>query len=268
MRFIKASIATLFSLVVIFPIIYTISASFFTYADFTSIPAKLLPSSFYLENYVRAFAETSLARFLANSFVTATLGMLLRMGISIGAAYAFTFFTFKGRDLLFFVVIATMLLPSDALILANYSTIRTLGLTDTYLGIISTKLLSPTHIFMLRQYFKTMSREYREAALIEGCSDARFITTLLLPISKAVVITLGIHSFSNIFNDYLWPLLVTNKEGMRTVQVGLTMLGFSENLDYGPQFAAIALLMIPIVIAFIIMHSPIQNSVSSRFAGR
>jgi sn-glycerol 3-phosphate transport system permease protein len=79
---------------------------------------------------------------------------------------------------------------------------------------------------------------------------------------------LGIHSFSNIFNDYLWPLLVTNKEGMRTVQVGLTMLGFSENLDYGPQFAAIALLMIPIVIAFIIMHSPIQNSVSSRFAGR
>jgi sn-glycerol 3-phosphate transport system permease protein len=194
--------------------------------------------------------------------------MLLRMGISIGAAYAFTFFTFKGRDLLFFVVIATMLLPSDALILANYSTIRTLGLTDTYLGIISTKLLSPTHIFMLRQYFKTMSREYREAALIEGCSDARFITTLLLPISKAVVITLGIHSFSNIFNDYLWPLLVTNKEGMRTVQVGLTMLGFSENLDYGPQFAAIALLMIPIVIAFIIMHSPIQNSVSSRFAGR
>nr|WP_319474205.1 carbohydrate ABC transporter permease [uncultured Sphaerochaeta sp.] len=268
MRFIKASLATLFSLVVIFPIIYTISASFFTYADFTSIPAKLLPSSLYLENYIRAFAETSLARFLANSFVTATLGMLLRMGISIGAAYAFTFFTFKGRDVLFFVVIATMLLPSDALILANYSTIRTLGLTDTYLGIISTKLLSPTHIFMLRQYFKTMSREYREAALIEGCSDARFITTLLLPISKAVVITLGIHSFSNIFNDYLWPLLVTNKEGMRTVQVGLTMLGFSENLDYGPQFAAIALLMIPIVIAFIIMHSPIQNSVSSRFAGR
>ncbi|WP_319756503.1 carbohydrate ABC transporter permease [uncultured Sphaerochaeta sp.] len=268
MRFIKACIATLFSLVVIFPIMYTISASFFTYADFTSIPAKLLPSSFYLENYVRAFAETSLARFLANSFLTATGGMLLRMAISIGAAYAFTFFTFKGRDLLFFVVIATMLLPSDALILANYSTIRTLGLTDTYLGIISTKLLSPTHIFMLRQYFKTMSREYREAALIEGCSDARFITTLLLPISKAVVITLGIHSFSNIFNDYLWPLLVTNKEGMRTVQVGLTMLGFSENLDYGPQFAAIALLMIPIVIAFIIMHSPIQNSVSSRFAGR
>ena len=268
MRFIKASIATLFSLVVIFPIIYTISASFFTYADFTSIPAKLLPSSFYLENYVQTFAETSLARFLANSFVTATLKILLKMDISIGAAYAFTFFTFKGRDLLFFVVIATMLLPSDALILANYSTIRTLGLTDTYLGIISTKLLSPTHIFMLRQYFKTMSREYREAALIEGCSDARFITTLLLPISKAVVITLGIHSFSNIFNDYLWPLLVTNKEGMRTVQVGLTMLGFSENLDYGPQFAAIALLMIPIVIAFIIMHSPIQNSVSSRFAGR
>ncbi|MGE4454783.1 MAG: carbohydrate ABC transporter permease [Sphaerochaeta sp.] len=268
MRFFKASVATLFSLVVVFPILYTISASFFTYADFTSIPAKLFPSSFYLENYIRAFSETSLAQFLANSFFTATLGMVLRMGISIASAYAFTFFSFKGREVLFFLVIATMLLPSDALIIANYATVRSVGLTDTYLGIISTKLLSPTHIFMLRQYFKTMSREYREAALIEGCSDSRFIATLLLPISKAVVITLAIHSFSNIFNDYLWPLLVTNKEGMRTVQVGLTMLGFSENLDYGPQFAAIALLMIPILIAFIVMHTPIQNSVSSRFAGR
>jgi sn-glycerol 3-phosphate transport system permease protein len=121
---------------------------------------------------------------------------------------------------------------------------------------------------MLRQYFKTVSPEYREAAILEGCSDTRFLTTLLIPISKAVVITLAIHSFSTIFNDYLWPLLVTNREGMRTVQVALTMLGFSENLDYGPQFAAITLLMTPILIAFVVMHKPIQTSVSTRFAGR
>jgi sn-glycerol 3-phosphate transport system permease protein len=121
---------------------------------------------------------------------------------------------------------------------------------------------------MLRQYFKTVSPEYREAAILEGCSDTRFLTTLLIPISKAVVITLAIHSFSTIFNDYLWPLLVTNREAMRTVQVALTMLGFSENLDYGPQFAAITLLMTPILIAFVVMHKPIQTSVSTRFTGR
>lgn len=268
MKKLTALVATLLSLIVVFPIFYSISASFFTYADFTSIPARLLPSVPNLENYQRAFSESNLEQFLVNSLVTASLGTILRMAVSILAAYTFSFFTFKGRDALFVLIVATMLLPSDALLLANYSTIRSLRLTDTYLGIISTTLLAPTHIFMLRQFFKTVSSEYREAAVIEGCGDLRFLTTLLIPISKAVVITLAIHSFSTIFNDYLWPLLVTNKESMRTVQVGLTMLGFSENLDYGPQFAAITLLITPILIAFVAMHKPIQSSVSTRFAGR
>jgi sn-glycerol 3-phosphate transport system permease protein len=136
------------------------------------------------------------------------------------------------------------------------------------MGIIATSLLAPTHIFMLRQYFRMMSVEYREAAIIEGCTDSRFLTTLLIPMSKAVILTLAIHSFSTIFNDYLWPLLVTNKTSMRTVQVGLTMMGFSEHLDYGPQFAAITFLMTPILIAFIALHKPIIESVSIRFTGR
>lgn len=261
-------VATLFSLAVVFPIFYSISASFFPWSDFTAIPPRLLPSVPTLQNYVRAFDESNLLIFLSNSLYSATAGTLLRMLISILGAYAFTFFSFKGRNILFILIVATMLLPPDALILENYATIRTLRLTDTYLGIISTTLLAPTHLFMLRLYFKTISVEYREAAIIEGCSDTRFLTTLLIPISKAVIITLAIHSFSTIFNDYLWPLLVTNRETMRTVQVGLTMLGFSENLDYGPQFAAITMLMTPILIAFVALHKPIQDSVSTRFTGR
>ncbi len=268
MKTLRALIATILSLIIVFPIAYSLSASFFSWADFTAIPARLLPSQPTFENYIRAFRETNLEQFLLNSLITASLGMMLRMTISITAAYTFTFFTFKGRDILFILIVATMLLPSDTLLLANYTTIRSLRLTDTYLGIISTSLLAPAHIFMLRQYFKTVSGEYREAAIIEGCSDARFLTMLLIPISKAVVVTLAIHSFSTIFNDYLWPLLVTNRASMRTIQVGLTMLGFSENFDYGPQFAAITVLMTPVLVAFILMHRPIQESVSTRFAGR
>ena len=161
-------------------------------------------------NYVRAFSESFLARFLLNSLLTAIAGTLLRVAI-YSCAYTFSFFTFKGRNALFILIVATMLLPSDALIIANFMTIRALRLTDTYLGIIATSLLAPTHIFMLRQYFRMMSVEYREAAIIEGCSDSRFLSMLLMPMSKAVILTLAIHSFSTIFNDYLWPLLVTNK---------------------------------------------------------
>ncbi len=260
--------ATLLSVVVVFPILYAISASFFSFSDFTMIPARLFPAHPTLTNYIRAFAESNLARFLANSVMTASLGTVIRMTISIVSAYVFAFYTFRGKNILFVILIATMLLPSDALLIENFITIRSLGLTDTYLGIISTSLLAPVHLFLLRQYFRMVSKEYREAAIVEGCSDARFLTTLLIPISQSVIITLSLQSFTSIFNDYLWPLLVTNDVSMRTVQVGITMLGFSENLDYGPQAAAIALLMTPILIAFILLNKNIQESVSTRFTGR
>ena len=261
-------LATLLSLIVVFPILYAISASLFSFSDFATVPARLFPTHPTFTNYIRAFAESRLARFLANSLITATMGTIIRMTISIVSAYVFAFYTFKGKNILFVILIATMLLPSDALLIENFITIRKLGLTDTYLGIISTSLLAPVHLFLLRQYFRMVSREYREAAIVEGCSDTRFLTTLLIPISQSVIITLTLQSFTSIFNDYLWPLLVTNNVGMRTVQVGITMLGFSENLDYGPQAAAITTLMTPILIAFIFLHKNIQESVSTRFTGR
>jgi sn-glycerol 3-phosphate transport system permease protein len=261
-------LATLFSLIVVFPIFYTLSGSFFSPSDFTEVPARLFPSALNLGNYAKAFAESQLTRFLFNSLVSAMLGTFARMSISILAAYAFSFLSFKGRDVLFVLVIAAMLLPGDALLIENFRTIRHLGLIDSYLGIISTSLLAPVHIFMLRQYFKTISVEYREAAIIEGCNDLRFIVSLLLPLSKSVLIILTLQSFTGIFNDYLWPLLVTNKESMRTVQVGITMLGFSETLDFGPQFAAISVLTSPIVLAFILLRKRIQDSVNTRFTGR
>lgn len=268
MKKVLLPLATLFSLVVVFPIFYTLSGSFFAPSDFTEVPTRLFPSVLNLGNYAKAFAESHLTRFLANSLACATFGTLARMVISIMAAYAFSFFSFKGRDTLFVLVIATMLLPGDALLIENFRTIRHLGLLDSYLGIISTSLLAPVHIFMLRQYFKTIGKEYQEAAILEGCNDLRFIVSLLLPLSKSVLIILTLQSFTGIFNDYLWPLLVTNKESMRTVQVGITMLGFSETLEFGPQFAAISVLTSPIVIAFIMLRKKIQESINTRFIGR
>ncbi|WP_320128208.1 carbohydrate ABC transporter permease [uncultured Sphaerochaeta sp.] len=258
----------IFALIVVFPIFYSLSGSLFSPADFSSTPARLFPTTLTFSNYTRAFAQSHLTRFFVNSFITATFGTLLRMTISILAAYSFSFLSFKGRDFLFIVIIATMLLPGDALLIENFTTIRHWGLLDTYLGIISTSLLAPVHIFMLRQYFKTVSKEYREEAILEGCTDKRFIVSLLLPLSKSVLIILALQSFTGIFNDYLWPLLVTNKESMRTVQVGITMLGFSETLDFGPEFAAISVLMSPILITFILLRKRIQESLSTRFTER
>jgi len=265
---IRSILSILLALIIIFPILYCFSASLFARTDFSTSPARFLPTTVTFSNYARAFKASNLARFLVNSLICATVGTFLRMSISLFSAYSLTMFHYKGRYALFIIIIATMLLPGDALLIQNYVTIQRLGLTDTYLGLISTSLLAPTSIFILRQFFLTVSKEYREAAYLEGCSDTRFMVTLLIPMSQSLIVALTVQSFIQIFNDYLWPLLVTNSEMMRTVQVGITMLGFSESFDYGPQFAAMATLMCPMLILFIVFRKKIYEGVSTRFSGR
>jgi len=255
-------------LVVLTPIIYALTASLFARGDFTANPARFLPSRVTFSNYQRAFRSSNLGRYLVNSLLTAIMGTGLRLVVCMFAAYSLTTFLYKGRSLIFLILIATMLLPGDALLLQNYITVRKMGLTDSYAGLIITGILSPTAIFILRQFFLTVSPEYREAAYLEGCSDIRFMAYMLVPMSQSILIALTVQSFTQIFNDYLWPLLVTNTDAMRTIQVGITMLGFADTYDYGPQFAAITVLMAPMILVFLLARKHINESVGTRFSGR
>ncbi len=260
---VKATGATMLGLVVVFPIYYAFSASFFTIGEFSTYPPTLFPSTLSLVNYIRALTESMLARFMVNSLVVSLVGSLLRMIVAILAAFAVAFLKFKGKQLLFFLVLGTMMLPGDALIIENYLTISRLGLVDSYLGIMSVYLLAPVQMFMLRQSFKTIPLTYRESAAIDGCSDFKFLTSIVLPMSRPIVLTLSLHSFVTIWNTYLWPLLVTNNPEMRTVQVGITMLGYADSLDYGPIFAAISLLLLPSIIIFLLMRKKIVEGIAS-----
>lgn len=264
----RTIIATLFTFIVLFPILYAFSASFFPMDEFTSIPARFFPTRWTPPNYIRAFSSSSLPRYLTNSLISAILGTTLRMMVCLLAAYSLTVFHYKGRYAIFLILTATMLLPGDALLLQNYITVQRMGLADTYRGLIVTAILSPTALFLLRQYFLTVSSEYREAAYLEGCSDMRFLFTMLIPMSQSVVVALVVQSFTQFFNDYLWPLLITGDERMRTVQVGITMLGFAESFDYGPLLAAIITLTLPMVLLVFLTRKKINESISTRFSGR
>lgn len=259
----KALVATLLGLVVMFPICYAFSASFFTIQEFSSYPPKLFPSSFSLHNYVRALTESLLMRFMVNSLLVSFIGSFLRMMIAIFAAFAVALMQFRGKNLLFFLILGTMMLPGDALIIENFLTISKMGLVDSFTGIMSVYLLAPVQLFMLRQSFKTIPRTYREVAAIDGCSDFRFLVSVVLPMSRPIVLTLWLHSFVTIWNTYLWPLLVTNKPQMRTVQVGITMLGYADSLDYGPIFAAISLLLLPALAIFLALRKQIVAGIAS-----
>lgn len=255
-----AAITAAMALLVLFPFIYAFLASFFSASDFTTSPARILPSSWSLRNYLRLAGNRHFGTYMFNSLLTGLLSASSRMVISILAAYAFSHFRFRGSRVLLSIIILTLFIPGDLLLDGNYRTIQRLGLLDSYLGIISTSLLPASQILMLRQFFLSIPSSVRDSAMMDGAGDGRYILSILIPVSKAVISTFFLQGFVSMYNSYLWPLLVTNSPSMRTVQIGITMLGYAESLNYGPIFAAIIVVFIPFLAAFIIMHKRIMTA--------
>lgn len=260
---IRFSVASVLGLAVVFPLYYVVAGSFFSIGEFSSYPPTLFPRSLSVINFVRALRESMVARFMLNSLVVASVGSVIRIAIAASAAFAVVFLTFKGREVLFLLILGTMFLPADALMLENYLLISRMGLIDSYAGIISVHLLAPVQLFMLRQAYKSIPRELREAAMIDGSSDLDFFLRIVVPMTRPVTLVLVLQSFVSLWNAYLWPLLVTNDSLMRTVQVGITMLGYAESLDYGPTFAAISLIVVPSVVLLVSFRKRIVEGMAS-----
>lgn len=265
MKTVKRLLLIMLTLAVLFPFLYAFSSSFFSAADFTTYPARLFPSALRFSNYTKVLTHRYFLTYVMNSAITGTLGTILRLFIAYLAAFAFAHYRFPGSGFLFSFLILTMFIPSDLLLAQNYITIQRLGLLDTYLGIISTSLLGAGQIFMLRQFMKTVPEEIHESALLDGTGDFAYMRHILLPLSKAVIVTLSLQSFVGIFNAYLWPLLVTNRASMRTVQVGITTLGFSESLNYGPTMAAVIILFIPFAMLFMVFKKSILKALEKGY---
>ena len=147
-----------------------------------------------------------------------TIGQLVTATL---AAYAFAFLRFPGRNALFIVFLATMMVPLEVAIIPNFQTMQWLGWTDTYQGLVAPFLATGFGTFLLRQYFLTIPRELRDAAEIDGYGDLRFLLFVVVPLARGALATLAIFAFLQAWNQYLWPLLVTNDADMRTVQIGV-----------------------------------------------
>ena len=232
------------ALIVLFPFLYALLASFFAASDFATSPARFIPEVWKVSNYSRIAANRYFPTYVVNSVLTGLMSTSIRMVVAFLASYAFSHFRFKGDSACLAFIILTLFIPSDLLLSGNYMTIQKLGLLDTYAGIISTSLLPASQILMLRQYFRSIPGSIRDSAMMDGCSDERYILSILLPISRALVSTFLLQG------------------SMRTVQIGITMLGYAESLDYGPVFAAIVVVTVPFVVAFILMRRRIMAALS------
>jgi sn-glycerol 3-phosphate transport system permease protein len=243
--------ALILGFIIIFPMIYAICIAFKTRAELSVYPPSLLPDSFRnLDNFKNVFASAPLMRFMLNSVIVSGLGCSLRILFAVLAAYAFSYFTFPLRNVLFMAVLATMMLPADTLVVTNYLTITRINMLDNYLGMCITSLVGASQMFMLRQNFKTIPKSLRDAAFIDGCGDLRYLARIVAPLSSPVIFTLMVQSFISFWNAYLWPLLVTNRAEMRTVQIGIAMLTNPLDTNYTTVLAAVAILLLPSIFLF------------------
>jgi sn-glycerol 3-phosphate transport system permease protein len=251
-------------IVIVFPLVYGIFGAFKSPAEFSSYPPTVLPKSFlYTENFKNAMNIMPFWRYMFNSLIVASISSVVRITFAVLAAYAFAFYDFRGKNLLFFLLLATMMFPGDTLLVTNYLTVSQLGLMDTYLAMCITSFVGASQMFMLRQNFRTIPRDLRNAAELDGCGDLKFITKVLLPISKPVLITLLVQSFITSWNAYLWPLLVTNSAEMRTLQVGVSMLTSLEDTNYYLVLAGVTLSLLPSLVLFVIMRRNINKGMTA-----
>ena len=250
-------------LIIIMPILYGLSISLMDQSEIFSYPPKLIPRSITLENYENVISSVPIFKFIGNSLFVSLVVTIGQIVTSCLAAYAFSYFDFSGRKFLFVLSLSTLMIPSESTIIANYLTIAKFGLSDTYTGLIVPFLVSAMGIFLIRQFYLTVPKELKEASKLDGCSNFRFFIKVLVPISKPVMSSLGIYTFLNTWNQYMWPLLVTNAPEKRTVQIGISMLQFAESQNIGLVFAGVIMIIVPSIVIFIIGQKQLVKGITA-----
>lgn len=257
------SIAVLVGIGIAFPVLYGLSMSLMHDSDILAYPPKIFPVNPTLANYRQAIQTVPIFRFILNStFVVLCVcaGQIVTCSL---AAYAFVFYDFKGKNVLFIAVLATMMIPGEATIISNFLTISSLELTDSYLALILPFLTSAMGIFLIRQFYMTIPKELKEAASIDGCTDLQFFTRIVLPVSVPVLGALSVYTAINTWNQYMWPLLVTNTPGRRTVQIGISMLQFSDGIAIGLVNAGCMLILIPSILFYALGQKKMVTSLTA-----
>jgi ABC-type glycerol-3-phosphate transport system permease component len=243
---------------VVFPLVYMLSSSLFRPTDFNRL--HLFPDTPNFANYAKALSHRYFGHYMVNSVGTALFAAVVRSVVVILAAFAFTHLRFKGKNFFLGALVLTLFVPQEAILYQNYRTVAALGLIDTWTGIVSTSLFSAAQMLLLMGAFSGIGKEPYDAARIDGATDLRYIANVLIPMTGPVVLTMGIQTMITTFNSYLWPLLVTNRPQSRTIQVGITMLGFVEASDIGAQMAALTIVTVPFLVVLALAKKRIETA--------
>lgn len=261
-KFATYTILVLGAAFILLPFLWMISTSLKPDNEVLLMPPKWIPSALQWKNYVDAFKAVPFFTYLKNSIVVTVAITSCELITTILAAFAFAQLEFKGKNLLFMLLVATMMVPGEILTIPNFVTLARLGWIDSYKAMVAPWATSVFSIFLLRQQFASIPRSYYKAARMDGCSDLRYLFTVMVPMSRPTIVSVALLKIINSWNSYLWPLISTNSREMRTLPVGLAYFSTEAGTDYNTLMAFSLMIITPTILVYLFTQKYIIQGVS------
>ncbi len=253
------------ALVVLFPFYWMLSSSVKSLTEYNLTVPTLWPKTFQFENYATAFTTGNLGQLFMNTAFVGIVSTLLSLVITVLSAFAFARLNFKGRDLMFGAMMATMMIPGEMFTITNYLTVSNIGWMNNFNALIWPFLISVFYIYLLRQNFMQIPNELYLAAKVDGTSDLKYLWKVMIPLALPTLISITILKMMGAWNSYVWPRLVANDDAHRMVTNGLrnafTNAGTGQT-DYPVQMAAVAIVSFPLFLVFVFLRKYIMKGVS------
>ena len=252
------------ALVVLFPFYWMINSSLKSLEEYRQSVPTFWPQKVLWSNYAEAFTAASLGRLFFNTAYVGIVSTILSLVITILSAFAFARLEFRGKNLLFSALLATMMIPGELFTITNYSTVTNLGWMNTYTVLIVPFLVSVFYIYLLRQNFLQIPNELYLAAKVDGTSDFKYLCKVMIPLSLPTLISITILKMMGAWNSYIWPRLVANDDAHRLITTGLrnAFTDTTGDVNYPVQMAAVALVSAPLFLVFIFLRKYIMKGVS------
>lgn len=257
------------SLFFLFPVIWMLANSFKTDAaitnDMNTMAAFVPPAlnGHFFDNYITILMNTDFIRYMVNTLFYAAVLIVLGIVVNGLAGYALAKINFPFKDRWLLIIMLLMIVPMETIITIHFLFIAKLGLLNNIIGYVLPMIVSPFNIFLFRQVFVSLPDDVYEAAQLDYCSPVKYFFTMVLPMSKSVVATVGVFTFLNVWNDYLWPSLVFTSSDLLTAQIGLNAITSNENTTMGQTLAVITLVTIPVIIIYALFSKQIVEGVVS-----
>jgi multiple sugar transport system permease protein len=256
------ALLTFGGIAMVLPFLWMISTSLKSPSEVMIMPPIWIPSKLNGSNYARAWEMASFSHYLFNSVVVTVATTIGELITTILAAFAFSRLRFYGRDMLFTILLGTMMVPGEVLLIPNYVTLSQFGWIDHYQALIIPWLASIFAIFLLRQYFLSIPDQLYYAARIDGSSDFKYLWNIMVPLAKPALVTIALFKAIGSWNAFLWPLIVTNTKDMRTLPVGLMTFTTEAGTDYELLMAASAMIVLPMLLLYFMFERYLIEGIS------